>query len=200
MKRVFFTVAIALASFATYAQTTWGMDKAHSKLGFTVTHLALTEVDGNFKTFDAKVTATKPDLSDAIFELTADVNSISTDNERRDNHLKSPDFFDAAKYPTITFRSKSFQKVEGKKYKIMGDLTMHGVTKPVTLDAVMNGPVTMENPRGKQEKAGFKIAGTLKRSDFGVGSSSTVVVSDEVEIKANGEFAKQDQAVSEVKK
>ncbi|GAB3507140.1 YceI family protein [Spirosoma knui] len=200
MKRVFFTVAIALASFSTYAQTTWGMDKAHSKLGFTVTHLALTEVDGNFKTFDAKVTATKPDLSDAVFELTADVNSISTDNERRDNHLKSPDFFDAAKYPTITFKSKSFQKVEGKKYKILGDLTMHGVTKPVTLDAVMNGPVTMENPRGKQEKAGFKIAGTLKRSDFGVGSSSTVVVSDEVEIKANGEFAKQDQAVSEVKK
>jgi polyisoprenoid-binding protein YceI len=200
MKRVVFTIAVALASLSTYAQTTWAMDKAHSKLGFTVTHLALTEVDGNFKTFDAKVTANKPDLSDASFELTADVNSISTDNERRDNHLKSPDFFDVAKYPTLTFKSKSFQKVEGKKYKLTGDLTMHGVTKPVTLDVTMNGPVTMENPRGKQEKAGFKMAGTIKRSDFSVGTIPTAVVGDEVEIKANGEFTKQDNAVSEVKK
>lgn len=200
MKRVFFTIAVALASFSTYAQTTWAMDKAHSKLGFTVTHLALTEVDGNFKTFDAKVTANKPDLSDASFELTADVNSINTDNERRDGHLKSPDFFDAATYPTLTFKSKSFQKVDAKKYKLVGDLTMHGVTKPVTLDVVMNGPVTMENPRGKQEKVGFKIAGTLKRADFNLGAKTpNAVVGDEVEIKANGEFAKQDQAVSEKK-
>ncbi|MFD2571495.1 YceI family protein [Spirosoma soli] len=199
MHRLSFTVALALASFATYAQT-WSVDKAHSKLGFSVTHLALSEVDGNFKTFDAKITATKPDLSDAIFELTADVNSINTENDRRDTHLKGPDFFDAAKYPTLTFKSKSFQKVDGKKYKMTGDLTMHGVTKPVTLDVTMNGPTVMENQRGKQEKAGFKIAGTLKRSDFGVGSSNTAVVGDEVEVKAAGEFAKQDNAVSEVKK
>lgn len=198
MKRLFITLAIALVSSATYAQT-WAVDKAHSKVGFTVTHLLLSEVDGNFKTFDAKFTAAKPDLSDAVFEMTADVNSISTDNERRDGHLKSPDFFDAAKYPTLTFKSTSFKKVEGKKYKITGDLTMHGVTKPITLDAVLTGPVTMDSPRGKQEKAGLKVNGTLNRVDYGVGKSGGAVVSEEVEIKVNGEFAKQDGSVAEKK-
>lgn len=159
----------------------------------------LSEVDGNFKTFDTKIISAKPDLSDAVVELTADVNSINTDNDRRDGHLKSPDFFDAAKFETITFKSTSFKKVEGKNYKLAGNLTMHGVTKPVTLDAVLTGPVTMDSPRGKQDKAGLKISGTLKRSDFGVGSVPTTVVSDEVEIKASGEFARQDGAVAEKK-
>jgi polyisoprenoid-binding protein YceI len=113
--------------------------------------------------------------------------------------LKSDKFFDAATYPTLTFKSTSFTKVEGKKYKVTGDLTMHGVTKPVTLDVIMTGPVTMDSPRGKQEKAGFKITGMLKRSDFKVGSIPVAVVSDEVEIKANGEFAKQDKS-AEAKK
>ena len=198
MKSVVFTVAALLTLSATYAQT-WTVDKAHAKVGFSVIHLLLSEVDGNFKTFDAKLTSAKPDLSDAVVDLTADINSISTDNERRDGHLKSPDFFDAAKYPTLTFKSTSFQKVDGKKYKMTGNLTMHGVTKPVTLDAVLTGPVTMDSPRGKQEKAGLKVSGTLKRSDFGVGSSSVAVVSDEVELKASGEFAKQDGAVAEKK-
>ncbi|MGF7214946.1 polyisoprenoid-binding protein YceI [Spirosoma lacussanchae] len=198
MKRLFLTPAIALFAFAAQAQT-WAVDKSHSKVGFTVTHLMLSEVDGNFKTFDAKVTAAKPDLSDAVFDLTADVNSINTDNERRDGHLKSPDFFDAAKYPTLTFKSKSFTKVEGKKYKAAGDLTMHGITKPITLDVVMTGPVTNESPRGKQEKVGFKVTGQIKRSDFSLGTIPVTVVSDEVELKAAGEFTKQDGSVAEKK-
>ncbi len=198
MKSLVFTVAAFMAFSVANAQT-WAVDKAHSKVGFSVTHLMLSEVDGNFKTFDAKITSTKPDLSDAMIELTADINSIDTDNERRDGHLKTPDWFDAAKFPTLTFKSTSFKKVDGKKYALAGDLTMHGVTKPVTLDAVLTGPVTMENPRGKQEKAGLKISGTIKRSDFGVGSSSTAVVSEEVEIKAAGEFIKQDTAVADKK-
>lgn len=198
MKSIVFTVTALLTLSTTYAQT-WAVDKAHSKVGFTVTHLMLTEVDGNFKAYEAKMTEAKPDLSDAVIELTADINSIYTENDRRDTHLKSPDFFDAAKFPTLTFKSTSFKKVEGKKYKLTGDLTMHGVTKPVTLDAVLSGPVTMDSPRGKQEKAGLKLSGMLKRSDFGVGSSSTAVVSDEVELKATGEFAKQDAATAEKK-
>lgn len=198
MKSLVFTIAALLTVSAANAQT-WAVDKAHSKVGFSVTHLMLSEVDGNFKTFDAKIISAKPDLSDAMIELTADINSINTENDRRDGHLKSPDWFDAAKYPTLTFKSTSFKKVDGKKYSLTGDLTMHGVTKPVTLDAVLTGPVTMENPRGKQEKAGLKISGTLKRSDFGVGSSSTAVVSEEVEIKAAGEFVKQDAAVADKK-
>ncbi len=198
MKVFALSVAALLTASLVNAQT-WTVDKAHSKVGFTVTHLMLSEVDGNFKTFDAKMTANKPDLSDAVVELTADVNSVNTDNERRDGHLKAPDWFDAAKYPTITFKSTSFQKVEGKKYKMAGNLTMHGVTKPVTLDAVLTGPVTMDSPRGKMEKAGLKVNGTIKRTDFGVGSSGGAVVSEEIEIKAAGEFAKQDGATAEKK-
>lgn len=198
MKSFVFTIATLLTISAASAQT-WSVDKAHAKVGFTVTHLMLSEVDGNFKIYDAKITATKPDLSDAVLELSADVNSINTDNDQRDGHLKSPDWFDAAKYPTLIFKSTSFQKVDGKKYKVVGDLTMHGVTKPITLDAVLTGPVTMDSPRGKQEKAGLKFSGTLKRSDFSLGSAPATVVSDEIELKAAGEFAKQDGLVGEKK-
>jgi polyisoprenoid-binding protein YceI len=199
MKLLLIPVAALMTLSAAYAQTSWNVDKSHSRVGFTVTHLLLSEVDGNFKTFDVKLTSTKPDLSDAVMELTADINSINTENERRDGHLKSPDFFDAAKYPTLSFKSTSFKKVEGRKYKLAGDLTMHGVTKPVTMDAVLTGPVVMEGRNGKQEKAAFKITGTIKRTDFGVGAASGAVVSEEVEIKANGEFTKQDPAMAEKK-
>lgn len=198
MKKIFFVFSSLLISASSFAQI-WTVDKAHAKVGFTTTHLMLTEVDGNFKNFDAKITAAKPDLSDAVFEVTADVNSINTDNERRDGDLKSDKFFDVAKYPNLTFKSTSFKKVEGKKYKLAGDLTMHGVTKPVVLDVIMNGPVTMENPRGKQEKVGFNATGMIKRSDFGVGTIPVAVVADEVELKVKGEFAKQNPTTAEAK-
>ncbi len=191
MKAFVFAVATLLAVSSAYAQT-WTVDKAHSRVGFTVTHLLLSEVDGNFKSFNATITAAKPDLSDATIDLTADVNSINTDNEQRDGDLKSDRFFDAAKFPTLTFKSTSFKLVEGKKYKATGNLTMHGVTRPVTFDVVVNGPVTMNGRNGKQEKAGLKISGTLKRTDFGVGQPGGAVVSEDVEIKAAGEFVKQE--------
>ncbi|GAB4020770.1 YceI family protein [Spirosoma koreense] len=198
MKSIVFLVASLLTFSTGYAQT-WAVDKAHSKVGFTVTHMMLSEVDGYFKAFDAKITAAKPDLSDAVFEFSTDVNSIETGNERRDGDLKSEKFFDAAKYPTLTFKSKSFQKAADKKYKLTGDLTMHGVTKPITLDVVMNGPITSDSPRGKQEKVGFKMTGSLKRSDFGVGTIPVAVVSEDVELKAMGEFTKQAEATAEKK-
>ncbi|UFH55745.1 YceI family protein [Spirosoma sp. KNUC1025] len=200
MKAFVFVVATLFTASATYAQGTWAVDKAHSKVGFTVTHMMLSEVDGLFRTFDAKITSNKPDLSDAVFEFTGDVNSIDTGNERRDGDLKSDKFFDAAKYPTLTFKSTSFQKAADKKYKVTGDLTMHGVTKPVTMDVVMNGPITSDSPRGKQDKVGFKMTGTLKRSDFNVGTIPVAVVSEEVELKANGEFTKQAAATADAKK
>ncbi|GAB3038625.1 YceI family protein [Spirosoma pulveris] len=199
MKSLLFSVAALLSLSTAYAQT-WAVDKSHSRVGFTLTHNLLSDVDGNFKAFDAKITSAKADLSDATFELTADVNSINTDNERRDGHLKSPDFFDAAKFPALSFKSTSFKKVEGKQYKLTGDLTMHGVTKPVTLNVIMVGPVAMKGMGGKeQEKAGFKASGTIKRSDFGIGTIPVVVVSDEIELKVNGEFTKQDAAIAEKK-
>lgn len=195
MKRLLTPIIALLSVSAAYAQT-WTVDKAHAKVGFTVTHLLLSEVDGNFKTFDAKITSSKPDLSDAVFEMTADVNSVDTDNDRRDGHLKTPDWFDAAQFPTVSFKSTGFKKVDAKNYKLMGNLTMHGVTKPVTLDAVLTGPVTMEGRNGKQEKAGIKATGKINRVDFGVGKPGGAVVSEEVDLKINGEFAKQEAATA----
>lgn len=190
MRKLFTLAGLLLTSVASFGQT-WSIDKAHSRLGFTTTHLMISEVDGYFKTFDAKITAAKPDLSDAVVELTADANSVDTNTERRDNDLRSERFFDVAKYPMLTFKSTSLQKVEGKKYKLMGNLTMHGVTKPVTLDVTMNGPVTMDSPRGKQDKLGVKVTGMIKRSDFNIGAALPVaVVAEDVEIKANAEFSK----------
>jgi polyisoprenoid-binding protein YceI len=187
-KATIIAAALLISSATTFAQT-WTADKAHSRLGFGVTHLTVTELGGTFNSIDAKFTSSKPDFTDAVIELSADVNSINTDNEQRDNHLKSPDFFDAAKFPVLSFKSTSFKKVADKKYKLSGDLTMHGVTKPVVLDVVLNG--TSTNPMSKKTVAGFKITGTIKRSDFGVGPSMPVaIVSDEVTLNANTEFAK----------
>ena len=187
MKKIALIIPVAAAMMALTANAqTWNVDKAHAKLGFNVTHLLISEVDGYFKTFDAKFTSSKEDFSDAVIQLTADAASINTDNEKRDNHLRSADFFDVAQYPSLSFKSNSFKKVEGKKYLLSGDLTMHGVTKPVTLDVVYNGSTT--NMQGKK-LAGFKVTGTLKRSDFNIGTSMpTAVVSDEVNLTANAEF------------
>src|SRR6202012_1782252 len=98
----------------------------HSQLNFGVTHMTINEIDGTFGTVEAKMTATKDDLTDAQILLTADVNSINTGNEQRNNHLKSPDFFNAAQFGTLTFKSTSFKKAGGKNYKVEGDLTFHG--------------------------------------------------------------------------
>jgi len=181
--------SVAMLSFKSTEPSTYSMDRAHSKLAFIVTHLLISDVEGNFKIVDSKITATKEDLSDAVIELSADVNSINTDNEQRDTHLKSPDFFDAAKFSTINFKSKSFTKVEGKKYKLTGDLTMHNVTKEVVLDVVMNGPVV--HPMTKKTIVAFKITGTIKRSDFKIGATMPEsIVSDEVRINTSTEFVK----------
>jgi polyisoprenoid-binding protein YceI len=189
MKKIVIASLALVASFAGFAQS-WSLDKSHSKLNFSVTHLLISDVEGSFKNINSKFTASKADFSDANIELTADVNSINTDDENRDKHLKSPDFFDASKFNTLTFKSKSFKNVGGKKYKLAGDLTLHGVTKPVVLDVVYNGSAV--HPYSKKTVAGFKITGTLKRSDFGIGASTpSAVVGDEVAIVANTEFVKE---------
>ncbi len=188
LKRVTMIIAAVMVSLATFAQT-WNLDKAHAKLGFTITHLMVSDVEGSFKSFDITLTSSKEDFSDAVITLSAEVGSINTDNEKRDTHLKSPDFFEAAKYPTLTFKSKALTQVSGKNYKLTGDLTMHGITKPVTLDVVYNGTIT--HPMSKKLVAGFKVSGTFKRSDFGVGGAMPGMLSDEVTLVANAEFVKQ---------
>ncbi|MEI7581175.1 YceI family protein [Runella sp.] len=189
MKKITLVATALLVSFATFAQQTWKVDKAHAKIGFTITHLMMSEVDGNFKTFDATITSSKEDFSDAVFEVSADINSVDTDMEMRDKDLKGENYFDAARFPTLTFKSTSISKVADKKYKLTGDLTMKGVTKPVTLDMTLTG--MGKDMRSQKPKAGFKITGTIKRSDFGVGKAPAAVVSEEVELRAVGEFNQQ---------
>jgi polyisoprenoid-binding protein YceI len=189
MKKTTIIASLLLLASATFAQT-WAVDKAHSRLGFTITHLMIAELGGSFNSFDAKITSSKPDFTDAVIELTADVNSIDTDNEQRNTHLKSPDFFDTQKNPNFTFKSTSFKKVADKKYKLTGDLTLHGVTKPVTLDVVLNGTAT--HPMSKKQVAGFNISGIIKRTDFGIAATTpAAMLSDEVKLVASTEFVKE---------
>ena len=189
MKKIIFSVAALLIITATAFAQEWNMDKAHSQVLFGITHMGINTITGSFGTVTAKFTASKDDFSDAAIELTADVSTINTGNEQRNGHLKSPDFFDAAKYGTLTFKSTSFRKTGDKTYELTGDLTLHGVTKPVTLTATYNGQ--MVNPMSKKTTAGFKVTGTIKRTDFGIGSNfPAAILSDDVALDANTEFVK----------
>lgn len=189
MKKILLLSTLILASMVSFGQAkTWTNDPVHSRLGFTVKHLTISEISGRFADFTVNVTTSKADYSDAKIELTAKIASIDTEIEARDNHLLSADFFDAEKFPTLTFKSTSFTKVAKNKAKLVGNLTMHGVTKPVTLNVVYNGSVV--NPMNNKDTAGFKITGTLKRSDFGIGSNfPETIVGDEIHIIANAEFS-----------
>lgn len=187
-KGILIASAFAALTAFTVADNVWKNDDPHSQLGFTVKHLGISDVSGFFTDFDAAIKATKPDFSDAVVELTAKTASIDTRVDMRNNHLKSADFFDAEKFPAITFKSTSVTKNGTNKYKLAGNLTMHGVTKPVTMDMVYAG--TVENPMSKKPTAGFQVSGTIKRSDFSIGGNfPDAMVSDEVRIKADGEFA-----------
>lgn len=188
MKKLLFilTAFVMLTAFTTISAT-WTNDDAHSQLGFTVTHLGISDVSGTFNDFDVTVKSSKPDFSDASFELIARTASIDTRVEARNTHLKSADFFDVEKYPTLEFKSTGLKKAGKNNYKLTGDLTLHGVTKSVTLDLQYRG--TVENPMSKKQTAGFQLSGTIKRSDFNVGPAFPApFISDEVRIKADGEF------------
>lgn len=186
-KTTIILAAFFLLTAFTTALTPWKNDKPHSELGFTITHLGISDISGTFNDFDVTVNASKPDFSDAVFELTANVNSIDTRVDARDKHLKSADFFDAAKYQSLAFKSTSLKKDGKNKYKLSGNLTMHGVTKPVTLDLKYRG--VTQNPMSKATTHGFELDGVIKRSDFNVGPGfPEPVLSDEVRIHADGEF------------
>ncbi|MFD2521686.1 YceI family protein [Emticicia soli] len=184
MKKAVVLVLSLLASVSSFAQK-WTTDKAHTKVNFTVTHLMISEVDGTFRNFDATLTSSKEDFSDAVFEFTIDAKSVNTNQENRDAHLQKADMFDTEKYPTITFKSTSIKSVGPKKFQLGGDLTIKGVTKPITVDLTLIGTTT--NRQGKKV-AGFKATGTINRTAFGVGAMPAAVVSEEVELRASGEF------------
>lgn len=197
MKNLFTTAAASLLMMtATVAQTKWKVDASHSKLGFSVTHMMVAETEGKFKVFDGTATSkTEMDFTNAEISFTADVNSINTEDPKRDGHLKSPDFFDAEKNPSITFKSTSM-KPNGKgktSYDLEGDLTMHGVTKNVKFLAI-GAAKTVKDPYGNI-KNGFKVTGVINRKDFGLTWNAAleaggVAVSEEVNISCNIELNK----------
>lgn len=187
-------VVLMLTVFSVMAQKTkWTFDKVHSKIQFDVAHLVISEVTGQFQDYEGTVLADKADFSDAKIDFSIDVKSINTNDENRDRHLQSADFFDVAKYPKITFKSKSMTEAGKNQYKLTGDLTMHGVTKTVTFDVKYGGTVT--DPYGNV-KAGFKITGVIDRTDFGLKYNSVLdsgglLIGEEITITCNVELLKQ---------
>ncbi|KAB2847053.1 MAG: polyisoprenoid-binding protein [Melioribacteraceae bacterium] len=192
MKKITLFAIFIFAAASTFAQTKWTFDKSHSSVGFSVTHLIISEVEGNFKNFDGTVETNGDDFIGAKVEFTVDTKSIDTDNEQRDNHLRSDDFFNAEKFPQMIFKSKSFKKAGDKKYKLIGELTIRDITKEVTLDVKHNG--TVKDPWGNT-KAGFKITGEINRFDYGLKWNALMeaggaVVGESVNLEINIQLAK----------
>lgn len=163
MKKLLSVVAMAIISTGVFAQTKWNIDNVHSNVRFNVTHLVISEVEGSFRKFDGNIISAKPDFTDADVNFNIDVNSIYTDNEMRDKHLKSDDFFNTEKYPAMSFKSTSFKKISGNKYALFGNLTIRDVTKPVKFDVTYGG--TIKDPWGNT-KAGFKASTVVNRFDY----------------------------------
>jgi len=186
----FLAAILVLVSISLFSQTTWTMDKAHTKVGFSITHMVITSVEGFFKDYDAKITTKDDDFSTAGIDFTINTNSIFTDNEKRDNHLRSDDFFNAEKYPQLIFKSKLIKKVGEDKYKLVGDFTIRDVTKEIELDVKLNGII--KDGFGNT-RAGFKITGEVNRFDYNLKWSKTIetgglIAGKEVELIINLEI------------
>jgi len=190
MKKLNTLVVAMLVAGASMAQTNWSIDKVHSKIGFSATHLLVSEVEGSFKDYDAKVTSTADDFAGSTIEFTAKTVSVFTDNEKRDGHLKSDDFFNSEKFPELKFTGTLVK--ENGKYVLKGNLTIRDVTKPVTLEVTYGGRVKAFGG----ERAGFKIKGKILRKEYGLKFSGALeggglIVSDEIEINVKVEITKQ---------
>jgi polyisoprenoid-binding protein YceI len=193
MRQSFVAALLLFTVLPGFAQTAWKADKAHSGVKFTVSHLVIAEVEGRFTDFDATVTTTKDDWSDMAVQATIKTASISTDNERRDNHLRSDDFLNAEKFPELTFKSSRVEPAGKNTYRITGDLTIRDITRPVILDLTFKGVI--RDPYGNT-KAGFRATTTIDRFDWGVKWSKAMetgglVAGKDVTITLLFEFAKQ---------
>lgn len=174
------------------AQSKWNIDASHSSIRFAVDHMVISEVEGIFSTYEGSIITTKADFSDATINFTVDVNSVNTDNAKRDEHLRGADFFETDKYPKMTFVSTSVTKTGTGKYNLKGKLTLHGVTKEITLAMTYGG--TTKDPWGNT-KAGLKVTGVINRTDFGLKYNSvleagSLMIGEEVTITAKVELAK----------
>jgi polyisoprenoid-binding protein YceI len=189
MKKTLFSIlaVVLIGTQAVTAQTKWALDKSHTDIRFTATHMVISEVDGEFKEFDGSVVSTSDDFAGSEVEFVAKVASIDTDNERRDGHLKSDDFFNAEMYPEVKFKGKITK--EGDKFFLVGDFTMRDVTQPIKFDVKYNGQV----PGRGGKKAGFKITGSVDRFAYGLKWNNAIetgelVVSQEIKITCNVEL------------
>ena len=165
MKKILIAALLLASQTALFAQTKWNVDPVHSSVKFTVTHLVISEVEGNFKNFSGTMVNTQPDFSDAKIDFNIDVNSVNTDNDMRDKHLKSDDFFNTEKYPNMMFKSTSMKKLADNKYALYGNLTIRDVTKPAKFDVTYGG--TAKDGYGNT-KVGFKATTVINRFDYGL--------------------------------
>ncbi len=185
-------LAVTLFAVTAFAQTEWKFDKSHSNINFVVTHMVITEVEGSFNQWEGSVVSKGDGFEGADVNFTVDVASIDTDEPKRDDHLRSDDFFNSEEFPKMTFKGKSMKKVDDNKYKLVGDLTIRDVTKEVELDVKYNG--TVKDPWGNT-KAGFKLTGTINRFDYNLKwnkllETGGLVVSEDVDIVCNIQLVK----------
>lgn len=178
----------------TATKTLWKIDPTHSEVQFKVKHLVISTVTGSFGSYEGSIEtdAEGEDFKNAKARFAADIDSISTNNEDRDKHLKSDDFFNAEKYPQLTFESTNFEKTGDQSYKMTGDLSIRDVTKEVELDVIHGG--TVDDPYGNT-KAGFEISGSINRKEFGlkwdaVTEAGNVVVGDKIKLQLNVQVVK----------
>ncbi|MDF1518327.1 MAG: YceI family protein [Lutibacter sp.] len=191
MKKLSILIAVFGISIMS-AQSKWNIDASHSSIRFAVDHMVISEVEGIFSTYEGSVTTTKDDFSDTKINFMVDVNSVDTDNAKRDEHLRSADFFETEKYPKMTFVSTSVTKTGTNKYNLKGKLSLHGVTKEITLAMTYGG--TTKDPWGNT-KAGLKVTGVINRTDFGLKYNSvleagSLMIGEDVTITAKVELAK----------
>lgn len=189
MKKIFLVLATALLTVGTYAQTQWKADPNHSSINFSISHSGISIVNGKFEDYAGTMTTKDETLNDASFDFTIQTKSINTNVENRDNHLRSADFFDAEKYPTITFKStKILATGKTDQYLLYGDLTVKDVTKPVIFDLSYGGSVTTDNG----VKMGLKAKTTINRFDYNIDFDPTAAaLGKDVNIVVHLQLAKQ---------
>lgn len=195
MNKLMLTAALTFSSFA--LATTWELDPAHATANFSVKHMMVGTVSGTLGDVSGKVEVDDKDVTKSKVEVSIDMKGINTKQGKRDDHLRSPDFFDVAKFPTTTFKSTKIEKGQGSKLKVTGDLTMHGVTKSVVLDGELTNEVT--NPFSGAKVKAFSGTTTVNRKDFGLAwnkalEAGGVLVGEEVKVSVEAELMKKDAA------
>jgi polyisoprenoid-binding protein YceI len=189
MKKINLLLIATFVAGVAMAQTNWSVDKVHSDIGFSVAHMVVSETTGKFKEFDSKISSTADDFAGATVTFSAKTASVFTDDEKRDGHLRSDDFFNSEKYPEMKFAGTLAK--ENGKYILKGNLTIRDVTKPVSFDVTYGGRIKAFGG----ERAGFKLAGKLNRKDYGLKFDKALeggglIVGEEVNLNVKVEFIK----------